>query len=207
VDHFPSGEWITFRAARPGIAMPTEQNQIEAIGGQLRAKISSKFTASTFLAGFALAVLSTQISTLWQASNLPVLLPVAMSFVVGSFVLFVAAIIRLDELTMPKRFWPEGATAVALPVPLGGSYLTDNDLWELHNRMIFYWYRCTLVATVATAVGIVAMLVPLSTAALSTVRGWTFASTLAGLLIAFGHLEWVRRHAKQKFNPLIRPLD
>jgi hypothetical protein len=40
--------------------MPTDESQerIEAIGDQLRAKISSKFQTSTFLAGFGLAVLT-----------------------------------------------------------------------------------------------------------------------------------------------------
>jgi hypothetical protein len=43
----------------------TQNNErVEAIGDQLRAKINSKFTASTFLAGFALTILSGQVFTL-----------------------------------------------------------------------------------------------------------------------------------------------
>ena len=61
--------------------MPTDESQerIEAIGDQLRAKISSKFQTSTFLAGFGLAVLTLQLSTFWQAQRFPCLLPVSIS--------------------------------------------------------------------------------------------------------------------------------
>ena len=41
-----------------------EQERIEAIGEQLRAKINSKFQTSTFLAGFAFTILGIQISAL-----------------------------------------------------------------------------------------------------------------------------------------------
>jgi len=94
------------------IRMSSEsQDRVEAIGEQLRAKIASKFTASTFLAGFALTVLSGQVFALWQSSRLPMLFPPAVGAVFGALMLFVAAIIKLDELTMLKRFWDEGARA------------------------------------------------------------------------------------------------
>ena len=79
------------------------QARIEAIGDQLRAKISSKFQTSTFLAGFGFAVLTVQLSTFWQSPKFPYLLPTSISFMIASLFLYIAAVIKLDELTMPKR--------------------------------------------------------------------------------------------------------
>jgi hypothetical protein len=141
------------------MAMDEPQARIEAIGDQLRAKISSKFQTSTFLAGFGLAVLTVQLSTFWQSPKFPYLLPTSISFMVASLFIYIAAVIKLDELTMPKRFWKEDsakrnrdATRLA--------YLTDNDLWELQKRMVFYWWYLTIVAASLTAVSLMLMLLP-----------------------------------------------
>jgi hypothetical protein len=122
-------------------------------------------------------------------------------------VLFVDGIIRLDELTMPKRFWREDPAASALPLPLGGSYLTDADLWELQNRMVFFWQRLTLVATLITATAVMAMLVPVWVRPPETVRGWTFGCAVLGVGFAFGYIRWLNVQATKRFNRLVRPVD
>jgi hypothetical protein len=189
------------------MTVPPEQEQIEAIGEQLRAKIGSKFTASTFLAGFALAVLTSQVSALWQTNDLPLLFAPAVGAVFGGFVLFVDGIISLDELTMPKRFWREDSTAVGLPVPLGGSYLTNEDLWELQKRMVFFWQHLTIVATFVTATAVMAMLIPWWQLDAEMIRGWTFWCSVLGVTLAFGYIRWLNAQASQKFNHLVRPVD
>lgn len=122
-----------------------EQERLEAIGEQLRAKISSKFAASTFLAGFAATILSGLVVALWQDSSLPVHFPKALGVTMSATVLFVLGIIRLDELSMPKRFWPSlpGTPSHAGDVGL----LTMEDLWALHDRMVFFWRHLTLAGT------------------------------------------------------------
>jgi hypothetical protein len=66
-----------------------EQDRLEALGEQLRAKISSKFQTSTFLAGFALAVLGVQISAIvqWPGDAIPIQLFVSISLLLAAFVL------------------------------------------------------------------------------------------------------------------------
>lgn len=187
--------------------LPPGQERIEAIGEQLRAKIASKFTASSFLAGFGLAVLTGQVFALWQADQLALLFPASVGAVFGSFVLFIDAIVRLDELTMPKRFWDENGALPSLPVPLGGSYLTDQDLCELQKRMIFFWQRLTVTATAITAVAVLAMLFPLWTLRSDIARPWTFGCAVAGVAVALGYARWLNSQAAKKFNPLIRPVD
>jgi hypothetical protein len=59
------------------MALFDDRQRVEAIGEQLRAKIASKFTASTFFAGFALTVLTGQVFALWQSTKLPALFPAA----------------------------------------------------------------------------------------------------------------------------------
>ena len=186
-----------------------EQDRIEAIGDQLRAKISSKFTASTFLAGFSLTVLTGQVFALCQdVTSLPLLFAPAVGAVFGAFVIFVEAIIRLDELTMPKRFWEEDrSTAPSLPDPIARSCLTDNDLWELQKRMIFLWYHLAIVATAVTAAGVMAMLIPWGRLGIVAARGWTFWSAVIGVLLACAYVLWARGALCQRFGRLVRPVD
>jgi hypothetical protein len=93
------------------VNVPQNHDRVEAIGDQLRAKITSKFTASTFLAGFALTILSGQVFTIWQSTVLPFLFPLAVGIVTAAVVLLVDAVLRLDEITMPKRLWDESQDA------------------------------------------------------------------------------------------------
>jgi hypothetical protein len=40
------------------------------------------------------------------------------------------------------------------------AYLEQGDLWELHKRMVFFWYKLTMVATPLAAVSLVSLLAP-----------------------------------------------
>lgn len=172
---------------------------IEAIGEQLRAKITSKFTASTFLAGFALVLLSEQIGALWQedaGGTLPWLFAPATGAVAAALVLFVRAVMLLDEMTMPKRFWsmrrPDKSTEPESP------YLTDGDIVMLSERMIFFWRRLGIAATMLTGIAIALMLAPFEARNPSTAQDDTFW-WVAGCAVAAGaYARWVRLRAAAK---------
>lgn len=138
------------------------QARIEAIGDQLRAKISSKFQTSTFLAGLGFAVLTIQITVLWQSQKVPLFLPASISLMVVSICLYIAAVVKLDGLTVPKRFWEEEDRTPRDPDAARLAYLEDEDLWKLRKQMVFYWTSLTLVATGLTAVSLALMLLPFS---------------------------------------------
>jgi hypothetical protein len=192
----------------------TQNNErIEAIGDQLRAKITSKFTASTFLAGFALTILSGQVFMLWQSSVLPLLLPLAVGTVAAAVVLFVDAIVRLDELTMPKLFWDESSSADHAGHSARDGYLLEDDLGELQKHMIFYWTRFTLVATGMTGLAVLAMLVPFEPVAPERIRLITFVLALVGPVLGIAYCAMVTEAAKKakddtkRLNQLMRPID
>ena len=140
-------------------ALSESQDQIEAIGNQLRDKIRSKFQSSTFLAGFSLTVLSVEISMLWTAQEVPRLLPLSISLMLAAICFFVASALKLDALTMPKRFWEEDPNRIDKEASQL-AYLTDEDLWQIQRRMIFYWTWLTVLATFVTAVSMVLVLLP-----------------------------------------------
>jgi hypothetical protein len=187
--------------------------RVEAIGDQLRAKITSKFTASTFLAGFALSILSGQVFMLWQSSFLPLLFPLAVGTVAAAVVLFVDAVVRLDELTMPKRFWDESNDAEDTGHSSREGYLVDADLWELQKQMIFYWTKLTLVATWMTGVAVIAMLVPFKPVPTESVRAAAFVLVLLGPVLAVAYRAIVIAVARKskdqtkKLNRLMRRID
>jgi len=136
--------------------------RIEQFGEQLRAKITSKFTASTFLAGFALTVLTGQISTLWQVDvdkELSPFFSISVGAVAGAFYLFVMAVIRLDELTMPKLFWDPRFWTPTRP-PSDDLYLRYDELWKLQSMMVRIWFCLSVRATIITAIALLAMLIP-----------------------------------------------
>ena len=191
-----------------------KQERIEAIGEQLRAKISSKFQTSTFLAGFAFTVLGIQVSALWQwqPQKIPLLLFISISFLMTAIILYIGAVVRLDELTMPKKFWDvDGDVHETKPPDL--AYLTDEDLGALKDRMVFYWVRLTLRATSLTAISLLLMLLPIPLAELPTspsntpVR-WSIFTGMAGMsLAARFYLLWLDRQAQNRFKSLRRPVD
>jgi hypothetical protein len=186
--------------------MSTEEYQarIEAIGDQLRAKISSKFQTSTFLAGFGLAVLTLELSTFWQGQKFPGLLPFSISIMFVSICIYIAAVVKFDELTMPKRFWKYAS-------PLNETeklaYLKEDDLFQLQKRMVFYWLSLTAVATSLTGASLLLMLCPCDPLDLSNLDsikktlGITLAWTLGGVLLVliyFGVLYSVVRSLKKR---------
>jgi hypothetical protein len=138
-----------------------EHVRLEAIGDQLRAKITSKFQTSTVLAGFAFTVLGIELTILWQSPLTPGLLPWSIGLSNFAILLYVSAVVRLDALTMPKRFWKEdkGKTNRAASRQ---AYLTDDDLWELRKQMIFHWISLTLIATAGLAASLFLLLWPTS---------------------------------------------
>jgi len=140
--------------------MSESQDRVEAIGDQLRDKIRSKFQSSTFLAGFGFTILSVEISMLWTTHEVPRLLSFSIPLMLAAICFFVAAALRLDALTMPKRFWEEDRNSADREASQL-AYLTDDDLWQLQRRMIFYWTWLTVLATVMTAISLVLVLLPI----------------------------------------------
>jgi hypothetical protein len=195
------------------VEYPNEvQLRFEAIGEQLRAKITSKFQTTTFLAGFAFAVLGFEVSLLWQSTRLPKCLPLSISLMLAALVLYVGAAIKLDELTMPKRFWkPDESNVLSSSSSLG--VLNDSDLWELQKRMIFYWTKMSIVATVLTLISLLLVLLPLTPIELSngpsyTSLLWTVCIYLAiFLFLSLMYLAVLTHFARKSFNPLLRPSD
>jgi len=191
--------------------MNETQARTEAVGDQLRAKINSKFQTSTFLAGFALAMLSIQISTMWQSERVPRLLPVSIAVMIASFVLYIAAVVRLDALTMPKCFWPEVKGRKRDPLGL----LKPTDLPELKKQMVFHWSTLTLVATLLAMIALLLMLTNVTfislkehdqekTETIQSIIGDTTTYTAIGVILAliyvFG-LSFVARN--WYFDPLV----
>lgn len=187
--------------------------RVEAMGDQLRAKITSKFTASTFLAGFALTILSGQVFLLWQSTILPLLFPLSVGIVAAAVVLFVEAVVRLDELTMPKRFWEENDDAGDTGHESREGYLLDDDLWELRKHMIFYWTKLTLVATWMTGLAVIVMLLPYERLPTDRIRWPAFIFILFGPAIGFAYRTIVIANAfkakdqSERLRPLMRRCD
>ena len=105
--------------------MDQEQALVEKIGEQLRAKIISKFQISAFLAGLLVAVVAALLATLGDTAK-PPLFGMSIVLMFGALIVYAAALIKLDALTMPKRFWrdrPDERVMIYRNV-----LLKDNDL-------------------------------------------------------------------------------
>jgi hypothetical protein len=186
--------------------VPEEQVRLEEIGDQLRAKIASKFTACSFLAGIAVTVLSIQISLVWQSERLPRLLAVSIAGMVAAVVLFGVALLAFDALTMPKRFWPEGNVPHwAASGHLG--YLAPDDLDQLHAQMIYWWVHYAQAATGLLGLAAILLLVPLCSTDIDQSRSESFCGALAGLVASGLYITVVRVRARRRFPGLIRPVD
>jgi hypothetical protein len=149
-----------------------------------------------------------QISMLWQTAKIPQFLPVSIPLMVASICIYIVAIIKLDELTMPKRFWDEDPKRVDRNASRL-AYLEDEDLWQLKKRMIFYWESLTLFATVLTAVSIALMLWPLPPRNYSDKLIYeTFRNTLATSMflifyfLVIAAIVW-RKKRKRFWKPLL----
>jgi len=181
------------------------QARIEAIGAQLRAKISSKFQTSSVLIGFCFALLTIQISIHWDSDKAPPLLPVSIAIMLAAIILYATAMIKLDGLTMPKRFWPEDPNALG---PRMQGLLRDKDLWELYNQTVFWWFCLVVVGTVLTAVSLLAMLFPVSFGkSIESLPRFTIWFACGGIVAAVIYLGVIFMIASRKFSALVRPLD
>lgn len=155
----------------------------EEIAGQLRAKIASKFQVTIFLSGFAATILAVEMGLLWGGSS-PGLAFLSVSFLFGSLIIYVAGILKLDTLTMPKSFWPRldnfSGEVVQLDYREGNlpqGYIHSRDLWALYERMLFYWRRLTLVATYLVGVSLTSVIVPITVLATTDASRWAAAAT------------------------------
>jgi hypothetical protein len=187
--------------------MPLSPHQelLERYGDQLRAKISSKFSASTFLAGFAATVLTALLTSGGPGDqHAAIQYPLALGFTTAASILFVQAIIRLDELSMPKRFWPSRGDAQNRAEDVG--LLTQDDLWVLHDRMVFFWRYLTLAATGLTGVGLLALVLPPLSIPARYILGARFASATVGALGAFLYTRYLDARAPHR-EKLVRPID
>ena len=179
------------------------QELIESIGEQLRAKILSKFQTSAFLAGLAVAVLGVQLSTMSDAGKArPSLFTVSIALMFAAVLVYIAALIKLDELTMPKRFWRRNPE---LPVSnYRAVLLEDTELVELRKRMVSYWYTLTLTATGITGFALLLLLFPQNwTAALPAIGAeGTFIAVLATLALAVLYLRMLSAKVWKDFTEL-----
>jgi hypothetical protein len=187
--------------------MPDEQDRLEQIGDQLRAKISSKFTACSCLAGIAVTVLSIQISLLWQSASLPCLLPFSIGGLAAAMLLFIVALLAFDALTMPKLFWSVGDRGHRVgPGHLG--YLAPPDLDQLHAQMVYYWVWYAEFATCLLGLAVLTLLVPsAATVELGKTRSASLCGAVTGLVVAAIYVGAVKARARSRFPGLIRPVD
>lgn len=181
------------------------QELLERYGDQLRAKISSKFSASTFLAGFASTILGGLLSDIWSHDHgTPVLFPQVLALTVVATVLFFHGVVRLDELSMPKRFWPGRSEAANRAADVG--LLTQDDLWALHDRMVFYWRYLTMSGTAATGIAFLVFILPQRVEATGPPQYGTVLWAASGALLAFLYARLLDRTAPYR-GKLIRPID
>jgi hypothetical protein len=187
------------------VPLSPTQELLEIYGDQLRSKISSKFSASTFLAGFAGAILTALVTSgPDQESEFSLQYPVALALTTFAAISFVQGIIRLDELSMPKRFWPSDANAPNRAEDVG--LLTQDDLWVLHNRMVYYWRLFTMVATTLTGVGIFVLVLPAVHIPAEAFSAAIPAAAVGGALLAFAYA-WIVDASAPERDRLIRPVD
>ncbi|MBE9003452.1 histidine phosphatase family protein [Nostoc sp. LEGE 12447] len=71
------------------------------IENQLREKVKSKMTVSTFLAGFTFTVLNDFL----KEGNLNIPQIIAVLFMTAAMSLFVASLYMYDQMLMPKKYW------------------------------------------------------------------------------------------------------
>ena len=181
-----------------------QQQLIEAYGDQLRAKIASKFSASTFLAGFAATILTALVTAALGEGQQAAQYPVALAFSAAASILFVQAVIRFDELSMPKRFWPSRSD-----VPNSGEdvgLLALDDLWVLHDRMVFFWRYLTLAATALTGGGLFILILPPLPFAIGYFHETRFGLVTVSTIAAFIYARQLDARAPHR-DKLVRPVD
>jgi hypothetical protein len=175
--------------------MLTENDQrLEAIGEQLRAKISSKFQVAALLAGFAFTVLCLQVDMLWADRKKTLLLAGSIFLMVAALVLYIFSLMRLDALTMPKRFWEEEEENLKEDAKMKDKgdpveklwMLTKEELWTLQKRMKCYWNYLTKTAIYLMGFSLLLLLwTPGDAGKFETQNEWIFVHTaIASVLIS-----------------------
>lgn len=205
-----------------GIMITVPQNRIEAIGDQLRGKISGKFQISAFLGGFGFALFGIQMTLLWSSKEIPKYLPYSISAMLAAICMYIAAVVVLDRLTMPKRFWSEdknkenSATDEERLFSQSG-FLVSEDLWQLRNRMMFYWISLDYVGIGLTILYLILTLLPATPIQLNGANSLTRAEILCQtaylaviiVIVTFGYFTvlWAIGKYVKKFKPMLRGPD
>jgi hypothetical protein len=167
------------------------------MGEQLRAKIASKFQTSSFLAGFAVAVLGVQLANLPDGTEKPQLFAISIALMFAAIVIYVVGLIKFDELTLPKRFWRDNPALKVIDYE--NVLLEDDDLVELWKRMVFHWTTLTLPGTGITGLALLLLLVPPQWIAVDYIgKEGTFVTVLVVLALTFVYLRVLTAVSKKK---------
>jgi phosphohistidine phosphatase SixA len=149
---------------------------------QLRPKIQSKMSVSTFLAGFTFNAL---FAFLLAGNALSPPKTVAAFFLTFSLALFVAAVYMYDRLSMPEGFWAYGERT-RLPSPRGRRFEEDRRYHgDLYAYMVWTWSWVFTPAVAFGLAGFVALLLDAGNVIL-------FIASLAALA-AVGFYYWATR--------------
>lgn len=183
-----------------------EQTRIEEIGSQLRDKVTSKFQTTAFLAGFALTLLGIELSIMWGGDKVPLFVPYAIGFLVLAGMFYVFALIRFDELTMPKRFWPEDTNQHDPDLSRRG-LLTDQDLWAIKLRVVFYWRWLVIVALYMTGASLGLILIPITANFSVELVVRALISGVVAIVLAIVYVFVIQHVGGKNFPPMQRPTD
>ncbi len=140
-----------------------EEKRNHQIEEQLRSKIQTKMTVSTFLAGFTFAVLNDLLKT--KSFNMPQ--TIAAISMTGALSLFVASVYMYAHMTTPKEYWSDRSRLTI-------RFSTD------HSRLYYYlkrtWCWVFTPAVILFIIGFIATL-------FNTGNYWII---VAGVLIIIG---------------------
>jgi len=177
------------------------QNMFEEVGNQLRAKINGKFQTAAFLAGWAFTVLGIQLTMLYEEQKIA-LLPISIAIMLSSIVLFIYSVIKLDELTMPKRFWVDNESK---QFDEKSFYLDDFDLIKIKKQMVFHWINWTLVGIYFNTISLFIMLIPIKPFIFINPITATFASSSLSIIVTICYV-YIRMQIGRKRNKYLAPL-
>lgn len=121
-----------------------EEKHNHVIEEQIRSKIRSTMTMSTFLAGFTFAVLN----DLLQFESFDIAQKIAAGFMTLSLLLFVLSMYMYDNMAMPKEYWSGRSDRT--------HFVTDHEL--LYHSMKRTWWCVFTPAVVCALIGFIATL-------------------------------------------------
>lgn len=148
---------------------------------QLRPKIQSKLTVSTFLAGFTSTILFSLLSSETSLSQLQAFAVVLMTISLG---LFIAAVYCFDSLSMPEGFWAYDDRGKALRFSKNFEE-TRHYHGELYAHMIWIWSWVFTPAVGCGLAGFVALLINMGNASLAI-------AGLTAIAITIGYYQLIR---------------